>query len=620
MSITTAPDPLPIDYGGPVDRPFEPFPATALDRSVVHRFVEIAERFSERPAIVEPARSLSYAELRRLAAAISAAVCTIAEGRKGPIAILLPAEARFPAAMLGVLTAGRGYVPLDASFPCERNRLIATHAGVAAVISAGDLARKAGALFCHELPVLDLDALPRSNHEQSTVDLCPISDDLAYVLYTSGSTGTPKGVYQNHRNLLHDVMQYTNALHLDYRDRLSFFYSPSVAGAIPDIWGALLNGASLHVLPPRDLQPDGLVRQIRRQGITIYHSVPTLARRVVEALAPGERFDTVRLAYLSGDRVDWSDVDVFRRGFPADTLLYLALNSTESARTYCHWFLDEGVRGTSPRLPVGRAIPDRTLSVVDPEGRPVADGEIGEFLLESRYVALGYWRAPELTALSFSNADGGGARLLRTGDLGLRRPDGLYEFRGRKDQRLKLHGHSIEPAEIEIALRGCPGIRDGAVVVRKDATGEPRSLAAYAERDPGSTGLLPRHVSAMLAKSLPVYMVPSTIFVSSELPRLANFKIDRLRLAELDAVRATNLSERAGNPLIDEIAEIYEEVLTVAGATAEDTLNSLGGDSLQVLKVAIVLEERLQVQIPAEVLQEIPIRELAHQIALRRGR
>ena len=157
--------------------------------------------------------------------------------------------------------------------------------------------------------------------------------------------------------------------------------------------------------------------------------MPTLARRVVEALGPDERFDTVRLAYFSGDRVDWKDVDVFRRGFPSEAFLYLALNSTESARTYCHWFMDESLRGTSNRLPVGRAIPDRNLSIVDADGRAVAEGEVGEFALESPYIALGYWRAPELMEQAFSLAEDGKSRRLRTGDLGVVRPEQRAEHR-----------------------------------------------------------------------------------------------------------------------------------------------------------------------------------------------
>ena len=619
MALSATLERLPIDYDGPIDRPFEFFPSSVLESSVIDRFAAIANRFPARLAIEDAAVSLSYADLASFSALIARAISAMAEERVGPVAILLPAEARFPAAMLGILGAGRGYVPLDSSFPVERNRLIASHAGVVAVVSAGDLARQARLLFPQQVPILDLDALTPGEGQAMPAFQPAGPDDLAYIIYTSGSTGVPKGVYQNNRNLLHDVMQYTNALHLDCEDRLTLLYSPSVAGAIPDIYGALLNGASLHVLPPRDLQPTGLVREIRDRGITIYHSVPTLARRVVEALGPDERFDTVRLAYFSGDRVDWKDVDVFRRGFPSEAFLYLALNSTESARTYCHWFMDESLRGTSNRLPVGRAIPDRNLSIVDADGRAVAEGEVGEFMLESRYIALGYWRAPELMEQAFSLAEDGKSRRLRTGDLGVVRPDGLYEYRGRKDQRIKLRGHSIEPAEIEIALNSCPGVREGTVVIRSDTAGEPRSLVAYVELDPGTCGLLPRHITAMLARALPAYMIPSAVFVQDELPRLANFKIDRLRLGEADAARVTNLAERENDPLLDQIARIYEETLEVDGATADDTLNSLGGDSLQVLNLALEFERHFEVEIPTDMLEEAAIRDLARWVAARRA-
>lgn len=262
---------LPIDHGGPVDRPFEVFPYSALEGSVLDRFDAVVSRFPERLAIQDSTRRLIYAELAVIVDRIAAAATSATAGRAGPVAILLRSEARFPAAMLGVLAAGRAYVPLDADQPIARNQLIATQAGAAVVLSAGDLADHARTLFPHELPVLDLDTLGDLPHLKPSRR--PGPGDLAYVVYTSGSTGTPKGVYQNHRGVLHDVLQYTNALHLDCEDRLGFTYSPSGIGAVRDIYAALLNGASVHVLPPRELQAAGLVREIRARGITVLRTV-----------------------------------------------------------------------------------------------------------------------------------------------------------------------------------------------------------------------------------------------------------------------------------------------------------------------------------------------------------
>jgi acyl-coenzyme A synthetase/AMP-(fatty) acid ligase len=416
------------------------------------------------------------------------------------------------------------------------------------------------------------------------------------------------------------VLQFTNALHLDCEDRLSLVYSPSVIGAIRDIYGALLNGASVHLLPPRELKAPGLIREIRGRGITVLHAVPALFRRVIEALAPHERLESVRVVYLASDRIGWSDVDAFRRSFSPSALLYVTLGLTECTTVHSHWFVDESVRTTSAQLPVGRAVPDRTVIIADEDGKAVADGEIGELIVTSRFIGLGYWGAPELTKQAFG-ADGADpeARVFRTGDLGRRRPDGLIEFVGRKDEQFKLRGHRIEPAEVESALISCPEVADAVVVVRQNEAGVPRSLAAYVVLRPDARGMLPRHLAAMLQRRLPRYMVPWPIIAVEELPRLSNFKIDRVQLALMDTRRTGDPSRRVTTEMVDEVAKVFERVLGVEGAMPDDGVSSLGGDSLQAITIAAELEERFSVVITDDVMDTArTIQDLAWWIASQR--
>jgi amino acid adenylation domain-containing protein len=608
---------LPIDHGGPVDRPFEPFPYSARERSIIDRFEAVARRFSTRVAVSDCARSLTYADLATLTDRIAAATAAAAADRPGPVAILLPRDVHFPAAMLGVLATGRCFVPLDASSPTERNRLIAEQSGAAAVVSAGNLASWVRTVFPQGLPVVDIETI--GDAESRKPISRPTSDDIACIVYTSGSTGRPKGAYHNHRNLLQDVMQQTNALHLDAEDRLSLLDSPAGIGEIRQMLRTLLNGASLHILPPLELQPAGLVREIRARGITICRLVPALLRRIVEGLGPDQRLESVRVVSLVAQRIDWSDFDVIRRHFSPKAFLILSFGATETGGNLCHWFVDERLRATSPRLPVGRILPDVRVTIADEDGRPVADGDIGEFIVASRYVALGYWREPDLTARAFAvDPADPKTRIFKTGDMGRMRPDGLLEFIGRRDQQIKLRGHRIEIGEIEAALGRCPGVEDAAIVVRRDDAGLPRSLVAYVEPSPGVQGLLPRDLLSMLMQRLPRYMVPATLRVVDELPRLPNLKVDRVQLARIDAARAAQMVNPIDDLVIAEVASIFEAVLGTTGATPDDNVASLGGDSLQAVKVAVELETRFRIAIPVDIFESTQtIGELARWIATR---
>jgi amino acid adenylation domain-containing protein len=606
-----------LDYGGPVDLPFEAFPESALQASIVDRFEAIAKRFPDRLAIRSQSRSLTYRELSGLVAKIRAATASAAGSRSAPIGIFLGQDARYPAVMLGVLAAGGVYAALDADHPVERNRIIAEQAGIRAIVSAGAAAGQAATLMSSPVPIIDLDTLVALLTPRSAVR--PAATDLGYIYFTSGSEGIPKGVPHRHRNMLHMILQYTNALHLSPEDRLTLVYPPSSAAAARDIYAALLNGASLHFLSPAELQPEGLVREIRSRGITIYHSTPSLLRRLAEILGANERLDSVRIASLGGDRVEWRDIDMCRSVFSRDVHMYMALTSTET-HLRCHWFIDNVLRHTTLRPPVGRPLPDQALSIVDDAGKPVADGEFGEISIQSRYISGGYWNAPDLTTAAFVR-DRSDKSLVtfRTGDLGRRRPDGLIEFAGRKDHQIKLHGYRIDVGEIEEALKGCAGVQDAVVVVRRNAAGLPRSLAGYVEPSTGARGLLRRDLMSLLKKRLPRYMIPATLNIVDQLPRLPTLKIDRIRIAQMDATRVVQMVNPIDNPLIAKLVKIFDSVLGNVGATAEDSVSSLGGDSLQAVKVALELEKYFGVAIPADVFESIQtIQELARWLAVQK--
>ena len=297
----------PEDCGDFIRRQNEPMPASVLAGSIIDRFGEIVCRHSARPAVSDTRCDLSYSELARIVERIAAKTAAVAEG-PGPVAIALPNGAYFAAAVLGALASGRGYVPLDISEAMERTRFIAAQSEAAAVISIGELADRLRERFPTHLPVLMVDLLGEISEAK-----CPKSKpgDLSCIIYTSGSTGVPKGAYHSHRTLLHIIMQITNCLHVNAEDRLLNATATSFVGATKNILSALLNGASVHMLPP--LRPGGLVNEIQRRAITMLRVSPTFVRRIAEVLDPHKLLESVRLVELSAERAEWSDLDICRR-------------------------------------------------------------------------------------------------------------------------------------------------------------------------------------------------------------------------------------------------------------------------------------------------------------------
>ena len=572
--------------------PFEPFPETALEGSVTDRFDSIATRYPERLAVSDETVSLTYAELADLARRIAASCGAATANRGGQVAILLRNEARYAAAMLGILASGRAFVPLNADHPLDRNIVIVIHAGVTAIISAGELARTMRDAIQADIPVLDLDAPDTHPPMPKTVRAAP--DDLAYIPYTSGSTGRPKGVERHHRSLLHYAWQTSNAMQLGPSDRMVSFNSQSLTEGLIITFCALLNGASLHCLAPTNVPPATLAAKLRARRISVVWSVPRLFRHLVEALRPGERFDSLRLVSLAGDRVDWSDVATARHGCGADARIRVGFGSTE-AGVHAQWFVDEALRGTSMRLPVGQAPAGQRLLLCTDDGDPVADGEIGEVIVASRSVALGYRQDPEATSRAFAlDAADPTTRTYRTGDLALRRPDGLIEYVGRKDQQIKLSGQRVELSEVECALMSCNGVRDAAVVVRRNASGVPRSLSAWCEMQPPATDFSSRDVGAMLAAVLPQYMVPATITIVADLPRLANFKIDREELRRRDdaaqQARPSAAPQTATEALL---ADLWSQAFAADAISRDDDFFTLGGDSLAAATISVGVQDAL---------------------------
>ncbi len=427
-------------------------------------------------------------------------------------------------------------------------------------------------------------------------------DAIAYILYTSGSTGEPKGVAQTHRNVLAQVRNYSNNLHLHADDRLTFVSSYSVDAAVQDIFGALLNGAAVYPVSVREHGIEALIDCLVEQEITVFHSAPTIFRHLANALTGMERLEKIRLVVLGGEAVYRGDVDFFCAHFPPDCLLVNGYGLTESTLAL-QYFIDSKTMLVRDAVPVGHPVDDMEVLLLDDTGQLADVYCSGEIVLRGPFIAIGYWRQGGIAAFP---SEGEGQRLYRTGDLGRRLPDGGIEFIGRRDFQVKIRGYRIEPAEIENHLLQFPGIKQ-AVVIAQEYAGEHR-LAAYLSMgatDFSSSGQPPADdLRRYLARQLPDYMVPSVFTILEELPTTPSGKINRLALPAPEIPDAGLALPRA--PAEAKLAEIWQEILGVEHIGMRDNFFALGGHSLLATQVISRVRDEFGIEVPLQQIFETP--------------
>jgi len=594
--------------------PFTEWTKEEIEQPIPQRFEQQVREYPHNIAVKTRHHEWTYAELNAKANQVAHTILRRCGG--GPdgqerIALLFEHGAPMIAGLLGVLKAGNTYVPLDASYPRERLSYMVKDARAATIVTDEANLTLATALTEGELELINIDELGLIDEPDSSaraadvedvlaedIDLAISPEDVAYILYTSGSTGRPKGVVQNHRNVLHFIRAYTNNLQIGAEDRLTLLSSYSFDAAVMDVFGALLNGATLC---PVDVKEEGLVTLEGRMiewEITVYHSTPTVYRHFVGALSGAEeRFPKVRLVVLGGEAVNREDVELYKTHFSEDCLLVNLLGSTESSVSLQR-FVDRGTPLARHAVAAGHPVEGTEVLLLDEVGK---EAEVfGEIVIRSPYIALGYWRKPELSREVFlPDPAGGDRRIYRTGDVGRLLPDGQIEWRGRKDQQIKLRGHRIELGEIETVLIGHPSVSEVAAVVREEEHGERRLVAYYvvtAQRQAPATSELRDY----LKEKLPEYMVPAMFVVLEALPLTPNGKLDRRALPTPDprSLQAKDAYVQSRTPVEEALVGIWEEVLGLERVGVHDDFFELGGHSLLATQVVSRLREALQLELP----------------------
>ncbi|HEY5075279.1 MAG TPA: amino acid adenylation domain-containing protein, partial [Pyrinomonadaceae bacterium] len=531
------------------------------------------------------------------------------------IALLFEHDAPMIAGMLGALQAGKTYVPLDPHHPAERLRQIVEHSEATALLTNSKNLALARELAIDGVQLINIDVVDATAPRIALPAIEP--GRLAYILYTSGSTGQPKGVMQNHRNVLHYIRVYTNNLHLNADDQLTLLSSYCFDAAVMDIYGALLNGATLC---PIDIKEDGLTDQrLIDEEITVYHSTPTVYRYFVNTLNGDTDFPRVRLIVLGGEEVKRTDVALYKKHFSDNCLFVNGLGPTEATVSLQN-FIDKQTAVSSESVPVGFPVADTELLLLNEAGQP---SEIfGEIAIKSAHVAVGYWRNTEATAAAFSTSpmalgrrlsptvsEGSNVhRIYRTGDMGRRLPDGSIKFEGRKDFQIKIRGFRVELGEIESALAQHAHVRESVVVAKENGTGDKRLIAYVVPREQASIN---GELREFLKQKLPEYMVPSSFVVLDSLPLTASGKLNRRALPAPDDLNnrqagqaATSSAPKTQTEKL--LATIWSDLLEVNEIGVNDNFFEVGGHSLLAVRFFAQVEKRFGKCLPLATLFQAP--------------
>ncbi len=572
-------------------RGFEPRGVTTTLTAPIE---ETVRAHPDRTALVAGDEKLTYRELWRAAQAVAARLHASGIGRGHRVGVLTGKTVHAVPAIIGTLLVGAAYVPLDPRSPAARLAEILDDAECGAVLAAPDMhtalpaGRAASVIDIQEAvggPDADLRAAPWSG---------PLPDDLAYVVYTSGSTGRPKGVEVRHRAIASYVHWKLRNHGLDLDTRLLQLPSLAFDSSVADLFPVLASGGRLVLADAHRLLPRQLAELAQQHRITHLTTVPSLYRVLLGEL-PGAAA-SLRAVTVAGEA---TTADLVRRHhelLPGVRLIneYGPTESSVGATAFDHG-ADAG-----PGLPIGWPISNTVATVTGADGRVLPVGFVGELKLAGHGLADGYRNRPELTAAAFvADAEAPGGRSYRTGDLVWWRPDGMLEFTGRADDQVKIRGHRVEPGEVESVLGLLPGVRQTAVAVVSGPDGAP-ALAAWLEVADTTV----EEIRARATGALPPAMVPTSITLIDELPRMVSGKIDRgalVRLAETatasSPLPAPSSEASDGDEPEATVRAIFEEVLASGPIGPDGDFFEEGGHSLLAISVLDAIEKRLGVSV-----------------------
>lgn len=507
------------------------------------------------------------------------------------VAVDLPRGWRQVVAVQAILLAGGVYVPMGHHQPFARKESIIRQCRPVLALTANDDQT-------YPCPTYSMADPQRWPDKDSSLPQLQNPEDTAYIIFTSGSTGTPKGVVIDHRGPANTIKDINRRFSVSEQDVVLSLSELNFDLSVFDIFGTFAAGGTVCISPEGvSSDPEKVESLIRQYGVTVWNSVPALAQLLLEYLErkPVSRALPLRLMMLSGD---WLPVELPRRMSAFSSARVVSLGGATEASI---WSIYYEILQTDPgwkSIPYGFPLTNQRVHVLDPclQARP--DNVPGELYISGIGLALGYWEAHEKNLQAFVRHPKTGERLYRTGDWGVRRPEGHVEFLGRDDGQVKIRGFRIELGEIESQLQRCPTVENAVVKVIGQSTAD-AALAAFVVSDEESFD--PSILTSTLASNLPEYMVPQHMVRIDELPLSANGKVDRKALHFKRQGSAADKSGEAPRGAMErQLAEIWRDLLGLPGVSRDDNFFAIGGTSFIAVRMLGAVEQNFGVTLPMQ--------------------
>ena len=556
----------------------------------IHQAIEAqAERHPDAIAVTFAGQCLTYAELNRRANQWAHALLARGVGPDVRVGVAVERSLDMIVAILAVLKAGGAYVPLDPGYPDDRLTYMIEDSGIELLLTQGHLLA--------QLPVppglacLDLHQAPASGNDVNPRCLTT-PDNLAYVIYTSGSTGKPKGALLPHSNVIRLFSATEQWFDFGPQDSWTLFHSYAFDFSVWEIFGALLYGGKLVVVP-HDVSrsPEDFYTLLCDENVTVLNQTPSAFKPLMQVASESPRNNALRYVVFGGEALEVQSLRPWfeRFGDRAPTLINMyGITETTVHVTYRPLSLADLQQNHSS--PIGEPIVDLSWYLLDNALNLVPQGCIGELYIAGAGLARGYLNQAGMTATRFVpdpfNPQAG-ERLYRTGDLARLRGDGVIEYIGRIDHQVKIRGFRIELGEIEAQLLQHPDVREAVVLAVDGLSGQQLAtwIVGNEVLDAEGQAALRDSIKAHLREALPDYMVPVSWAFLERLPLTANGKLDRKQLPQPDVAQVQEAYAAPRNELEQRLVEIWQDVLKVERVGLNDNFFELGGDSIISIQV-----------------------------------